>query len=165
MFIFQLLKSNYAIKNIRLSTPFGQISLKQKKKSKDYKRVVSNFRHNLHMKNIIILAVISFYLVGCSPLNHLTELELSISESTWDYTDNDGAHYQITFQSNGKVKSTNPNDITNDNDYWNQNRRKIDFNFNDGYSKYSGKMKNLNLIVGKAKSVSGKWNWEMKRIN
>jgi len=115
------------------------------------------------MKNIFFLVLLSYSFVGCSPLQKITEMDISISESTWVYTDSDGDNYEITFNSNKKVKTTNPNDNTFENDYWYQKGRNIKFEFNKGYSKYSGKMKTLDLIKGKAKSIKGKWKWTLKR--
>ena len=116
------------------------------------------------MKNIIFLLILSSYLIGCSSLNRLTKTEFSISESTWDYTDSDGDQYQITFHSNGKLESTNPNDNTPENDYWDQKRKIIEFNFNDGYVTYSGKLKTPHLIEGMTESADGKWTWKMIKI-
>ena len=115
------------------------------------------------MKKLILISLIFTILIGCSPLRKLTESEISVTGSTWEYTDEDWT-YQIEFIENGTIKSTHPNDNTPENDSWNQSRNQIHFEFNDGFSKYDGKMKTIDLIVGNGKSTSGKWKWKMKRI-
>ena len=115
------------------------------------------------MKKIIIISLITTIFIGCSPLKKLTESEISVAGSTWEYSDDDWT-YQIEFNENGKIKSTHPNDSTSENDSWNQLRTQIHFEFNNGFSKYDGKMKTVDLIVGEGKSKSGKWKWKMKRI-
>ena len=85
------------------------------------------------MKKIILISLFSIIFIGCNPLKKLTESEISISGSTWEYSDEDWT-YQIEFDENGKIKSTHPNDSTPENDTWNQLRNRIHFEFNDGFS-------------------------------
>ncbi len=116
------------------------------------------------MKKLILISITSAILISCNPLRNLTESEISVSGSSWEYSDEDWS-YQIGFIENGKIKSTHPIDNTPENDSWKQSSGHIHFEFNDGFSKYDGKMKSMNLITGKGKSTSGKWKWKMKRIN
>ena len=111
-------------------------------------------------KYLFILAVL--LLAGCHPLSQLSDAEISVQGSTWDYTDDD-ATYQIEFAADGQLTTTHPNDATPDNDTWRQDRRKIHFEYNNGYSKYDGVMKTKDLIVGTAKNSSMTWTWTMKR--
>ena len=115
------------------------------------------------MKKLILTSFIFTIIIGCSPLKKLTESEISVAGSTWEYTDEDWT-YRIEFVENGKIKITHPNESTPENDTWYQSHSEINFEFNDGFSKYSGKMKSLDLIVGLGKSKNGKWKWKMKRI-
>lgn len=115
------------------------------------------------IKQILFLPLILLF-ISCSSLKSLNTSEMSsIIGSIWKYSDEDWT-YTIKFKKNGKIKTTHPNDNTPENDYWNQSSNIIHFEFNDGYSKYKGKMKSTNLIVGKGKSPSGKWKWQLKRI-
>lgn len=115
------------------------------------------------MKKLILIPSILIILTGCNPLKNVTESEISVEGSTWEYYDEDWT-YQIEFKENGKIKSTHPNDNTPENDSWTQSGSEIHFEFNDGFSNYDGKMKSVNLITGIGKSTSGKWEWKMKRI-
>lgn len=112
----------------------------------------------------LIAIVLTLSLVGCSTLSRMSDDELSISGTTWNYTDDDGDNYNITFGANGRMQTTHPNDRTDDNDYWSQTGTLVEFEYNDGYSKYTGKMKSTKLITGSAQSVAGKWKWKLKRI-
>jgi hypothetical protein len=115
------------------------------------------------MNKLIVTLVLLSFLLGCKPFNKLSDAKLSVAGTTWKYTDIDWT-YTITFASGGKLVSTHPNDKTRNNDFWNQSRENITFQFNNGTSKYTGKMESLDLIVGKAKSNSGEWDWTLKRI-
>ena len=115
------------------------------------------------MKKLIIISLIATILTGCSSSKKLSESEISILGTTWEYSDSDWI-YLITFCEDGKIKSTHPNDSTPENDFWSQSNNQIRFEFNNGFSKYSGEMKKVDLIVGKGKSTSGEWSWKMKRI-
>ena len=111
----------------------------------------------------IYAIIFSIILGGCSSLNNLSDSELSILNTTWEYSDYEKS-YQITFIKNGKLKTTHPNETTPDNDTWKQSKNKIYFEFNDGYVKYNGKIKTIDLIVGKAENKHNSWTWKMKRV-
>ncbi len=116
------------------------------------------------MKIFIFFTAALFLMVGCHPLNQSGKTKLSIAGSSWDYSDSDGDHYQITFIPHGKLKTTNPADETDNNDRWTQKGKTVKFAFNDGYSKYSGSIKSDTLIEGAAKSVAGEWQWKLIKI-
>ena len=116
------------------------------------------------MKKFLILYVIPFAIISCSPLSELSENELAVTETSWKYSDSDGDKYQITFHEGGKLRSTNGRDKTHNNDFWKQTGTHIEFGFNDWYSTYKGEMKSLNRIEGTAKSVKGKWKWKLVRL-
>ncbi|MFB6343552.1 hypothetical protein ACE1ET_17645 [Saccharicrinis sp. FJH62] len=109
----------------------------------------------------IFIAII--LISACSPIKKISEIETSISGTKWKYIDKDWT-YEITFNSDGSISSTHPNDKSPDNDKWIQNGLQIEIYFNDGYSKYFGKMQSLNKIKGTGSSSSGQWKWTLKRI-
>ena len=115
------------------------------------------------MKNVFLVFTLLALVSACSSSQTATK-KLSLSGTTWDYTDDDGDHYQITFHPQGRLSSTNPNDNTPDNDRWSQDQTSVKFSFNDGYSKYIGTVKTIDLIEGTASSVAGEWIWELKRV-
>ncbi|WP_348718761.1 hypothetical protein [Tenacibaculum sp. 190130A14a] len=115
------------------------------------------------MKKLISTLLILTILIGCNSLRKGTKSAISVAGSTWEYSDEDWT-YQIEFVENGQIKSTHPNDNTPENDFWKQSHSNIHFEFNDGFSKYDGKMKSIDLITGIGKSTSGKWKWKMKKI-
>ena len=114
------------------------------------------------MKKNILLLLISISWLGCDSLPEYSGSEMNLSETTWIYTD-DVDTYEITFKSDGKVKTTNANDRTPNNDFWSQNKTTIQFEFNNGYSRYKGKMKSKDSIVGIAKNSKIKWKWTIVR--
>lgn len=87
----------------------------------------------------------------------------SLLRTTWIYTDEDKT-YEITFNDNNKLSSTNSSDITPDNDFWKQSKDKVQFTFNDKYVTYKGKMETEDLITGTAKNIKKKtWSWKLER--
>jgi len=71
--------------------------------------------------------------------------------------------YKITFKKNGVLSTTHPNDVTPDNDTWEQNRENITFWYNDKYSEYSGVRKG-NTITGTGKNKTESWEFTMTLI-
>lgn len=104
-------------------------------------------------------------LSGCSSLAKLSNSELSLIGTTWNYEDN--AHdwkYEVTFLENGRMETTHPNDETPANDTWKQDKTTIEFSFNDGYSIYKGKIRSRSEITGTAKNSYGKkWKWKLTK--
>lgn len=117
------------------------------------------------MKKFTVCLLTMFLFVGCSIKTTKNKSPFSISNTTWKYSDSDGDSYEITFLENGKLKTTNSADVSPNNDFWKQNGRKIQFDFNNRYSVYNGKIQNKNLIRGKTRNVNNrKWSWKLKRI-
>jgi hypothetical protein len=117
----------------------------------------------MKMNKFVLIFSLMSLLLACKPFSKLSDAKLSISGTTWQYTDSDWT-YTITFSKSGKLVTTHPNDKTPNNDFWSQKGEIINFQFNDGTSKYTGKMESSKLIKGKAKSNTGQWDWTLKRI-
>ncbi len=116
------------------------------------------------MKKLLSFLILTIVLIGCSPKGKLSLTEVSLLGTTWKYSDKDKS-YKVEFGKKGKLKSTHPNDITPDNDFWKQSGNRLHFELNDGYAKYDGKIESSNLIKGTAKNSAKKsWKWTMKRI-
>ncbi|MCD8529261.1 MAG: hypothetical protein LRY27_04745 [Chitinophagales bacterium] len=109
------------------------------------------------------MSIIATIFIACNPLSKLTDAEISIEGTSWEYSDEDWT-YQIKFGKNGKLISTHPNDNTPDNDTWNQSRNQIHFEFNDGFSKYDGKMETIDLIIANGENTGGTWECTLKRV-
>lgn len=90
--------------------------------------------------------------------NDVPELE----GTTWVFTSKDKT-YTVTFEKNGKLSSTHPNDNTPNNDTWVQDGMVLRFYFNNKYSTYTGKFVKANLIKGTATSKAGKWTWNIRK--
>lgn len=78
--------------------------------------------------------------IGCHTPKKAVEYDISLSGTVWRYTDHEW-QYTIEFLPDGKLKSTHPNDVTPYNDRWRQRRDTVEFEFNDGYSRYKGHIK------------------------
>jgi len=92
---------------------------------------------------------------------------VGLTGTTWTYSDDDGQGdepYDIVFLPGEKTRSTNPADVTPDNDTWSQRGATVEFAFNDGYARYTGAFKNSNTITGRAvNEVGNEWNWKLVR--
>lgn len=112
----------------------------------------------------ILLTILTILLLNsCNGIKKLSASEISISGTQWLYSDN-VLEYKIDFNKNGKITTTHPNDKTPDNDSWTQSGGEIYFQFNDGFSKYNGRMKSMTKIRGKASSENDNWNWTLTKI-
>ena len=88
-----------------------------------------------------------------------------ITGTVWKYYSNgEYSGYTIQFGEHGAINSSHPLDVTQGNDAWRQQGKKVHFWFNDHYSDYKGKIIDHSLIRGKAVNVHKKsWVWELRR--
>ncbi|WP_053991490.1 hypothetical protein [Mangrovimonas sp. TPBH4] len=115
------------------------------------------------MRQLLVLIVTCAMLYGCKTTKSTTAVDFSLEETLWAYSDADWT-YQIRFAKNGILETTHPNDTSKENDIWQQNGDEVILEFNDGFSKYTGKMIAPNVIEGTAKSKYATWQWRMERI-
>ena len=115
------------------------------------------------MKRFLVLIVVFGMVFGCKSSKSSGEAPFSLKETLWTYKDADWT-YQVRFGKNGILETTHPNDTSRGNDTWKQNGEEVILEFNDGFSKYSGKMTSPNVIEGTAKSKYASWQWRMERI-
>lgn len=95
---------------------------------------------------------------GCAAFKGLPKNP--VAGTHWKYTDSDWS-YEIDFLANGHLTSTHPNENLLNYDTWQQHGKRLRFQFNDGYSKYKGRMISPTEIKGFAHSKSGRWKWSM----
>jgi len=99
-----------------------------------------------------------------SPNNLETKLTPEMMQgSTWRYEDGD-VSYEVTFDTEGRLVTTHPNDITPANDFWEIKNNQVVFSYNDHFSIYKGQMIDHNLIVGSAQNASTSWTWKLYRV-
>ena len=82
--------------------------------------------------------------------------------TNWNYSDID-AKYEVKFRKGGRLLITNPNDVTNDNDTWEQKGAIVYFYYNDKYSTYEGWFVGQDTIIGTGKNKNDKWEFKMVR--
>lgn len=72
-------------------------------------------------------------------------------------------NYDITFNSGGGMDNRHPNDVTPDNDRWEQHGKRIIMRINDAYVTYTGVIKG-NTMKGTAKNQTGlTWKWTARK--
>lgn len=109
----------------------------------------------------LFFPVLMLVVLGFSP----QQKKLNLTGTVWKYYSNGEYNgYTIQFGEDGKLQSTHPLDVTDGNDAWVQQGKKVHFWFNDHYSDYKGKIIHSGLIRGKAINVSKReWVWELRR--
>jgi hypothetical protein len=71
-------------------------------------------------------------------------------------------NYEVHFLGNNKFVYNEQNDISPDNDFWEQNGDNVIIRINDSYSVYTGRLISIDRIVGTAKNIQGvSWNFEI----
>ncbi|WMI68068.1 hypothetical protein [Mangrovimonas sp. YM274] len=115
------------------------------------------------MKYVLMLIVLCVSIWGCNSSKSSIEVAHSLKETLWTYMDSEWS-YQVRFKEGGVLETTHPNDNSKDNDTWEQIGDEVILEFNDGFSKYLGKMISPNVIEGTAKSKYASWKWRMERI-
>ena len=125
------------------------------------------------MKNKFFMAVsvliFSISLSNCITTQTYEQGFQSVAGTEWNimFTDpviGENRNFNIKFMNNGILAHNHPNDITPDNDFWEQNADIIYMYFNDKYSTYIGRMLSNNLIQGTATNINGiTWNFELRK--
>jgi hypothetical protein len=113
------------------------------------------------MKRIICFIVFVFAIAGCSPSKNAGNIP-SIQNTTWTYTDHEKS-YEVTFKPNGKLSSTNPNEITPDNDFWEQDKDTVRFSYNNKYAWYAFKYSGAEVVKGVGRNSKLDWKFKMVR--
>ena len=115
------------------------------------------------MKTFMLYLTMICTLLACGSKTGTKTSNRNLSNTTWKYSDNVKS-YEITFKSNGYIRSTNKADVTPKNDRWKQNGDNVKFSFNDQYAIYTGKFVNDDLITGSTVNKVGKtWKWKLIR--
>jgi len=119
----------------------------------------------MYLKHICILLCAIATLNACSTRKSNTaSAPYELLNSTWQYSDSDNdRNYNITFARKGKLKSTHPNDVTPDNDTWEQNGENVRFFFNNKYATYEGKFYGKDTIKGSANNKLNTWSFLLVR--
>jgi len=115
------------------------------------------------MKNILLLLIFTAILApACKTQRGASTTSTDLTDTRWTYKDDDMT-YEITFKKNGVLKTTHPNDVTPNNDTWEQSGDNVTFWYNDKYSTYKGK-RNGNTITGTGKNTNESWKFTMTLI-
>ena len=88
----------------------------------------------------------------------------SVEGSTWRYEDGD-ITYEVTFDAEGNLITSHPNDTTPANDFWSFEGEQVVFSFNNNFSVYKGKFVSDNLIAGTASNATTSWSWKLYRVD
>lgn len=116
----------------------------------------------MRSKSLIFLAL-AILAVGCAGLYHSgSDSYINVKNTKWIYVDTD-ASYTVIFKGNGHLKTTNPNDKTPDNDFWEQEGAVVRFNFNNKYSNYEGHFAGCDTIRGTGRNSDESWDFQMTR--
>lgn len=120
----------------------------------------------MFLKHLCLLLCTVALMNACSSRKNSSATNAyNLLNSTWQYSDSDNdRRYNITFARKGKLKSTHPNDVTPDNDTWEQNGENVRFYFNDKYATYEGKFYGPDSIKGSAGNKQTSWSFLLVRI-
>lgn len=108
------------------------------------------------MKALISISIFSLFVLSSCSIFNKNKYTSDLTGSTWNIKAS-GREYTITFKLGGVLASTHPNDVTPDNDTWEQNGANVTFYFNDKYATYKGKFVAKDKIEGTAKNKEKTW--------
>ncbi|ARU04216.1 hypothetical protein CCO03_05575 [Comamonas serinivorans] len=88
-----------------------------------------------------------------------------LADTRWHHQDDDGDTQVLHFAPQGRLTTSNPNDITPDNDRWSADAQGVVFSFNDGYARYEGRLQGHDRLTGTALNRQGRrWSWSATRL-
>jgi hypothetical protein len=98
---------------------------------------------------------------GADDIENLSGTRWKLSYTEPDKTKRD---YDVEFKKGGIFWYNEARDVTPDNDFWEQNGKVVKISFNNGYSKYEGRIISKDLIQGAAINTANlRWEFELRR--